>query len=488
MEGRGTGGAVFVVWPVLYSSAKEALISAIRDFLGDQAEGLLNRTCKSIPKEQLHLPGADVVDRIYAASDRSNRVLGALNWLIHTGRLSGTGYLSILPVDQGIEHTVGASFAPNPDYFDPKKIVELALEGGRNAVLWGRTGLIVIGIGSLLAYATTGNAGILSASRSPLAMSHDGLLPARFSRIHPRYGTPAVAVLVTSSMMLLVVAFLSVEDLVKTASTMLLISLVLINISVIVMRHSRIAGYAPSFRMPRCPWLPGAAILLYLFLIAEMGLVPLLVTSAFLAVASIWYIAYVQPRIDRESAVAYPVKGILSKHIKRTGLEDKLVQICLERDEMEADRFDLLVRNAPVIDIEQEVDAAGLFQRIGESLGPRLNLSAEELRDLLIEREADSSTVIQPGLAIQHVVVEGEGIFELALVRCRSGAVFSQFHPPVHTAFVLIGSHDERPYHLRALVAIAHVVQETDFQKRWMEAANAEQLRDVVLLSSRKRG
>jgi mannitol/fructose-specific phosphotransferase system IIA component (Ntr-type) len=83
--------------------------------------------------------------------------------------------------------------------------------------------------------------------------------------------------------------------------------------------------------------------------------------------------------------------------------------------------------------------------------------------------------------------VEGTDLFELALVRCRGGVVFSELHPPVHTAFVLIGSSDQRGYHLRALMAIAHVVQEAGFRERWMEAANAEQLRDIVLLSSRKR-
>jgi mannitol/fructose-specific phosphotransferase system IIA component (Ntr-type) len=353
--------------------------------------------------------------------------------------------------------------------------------------LWGQTGLLVIGIASLLAYATTGNAGILSASRSPLAMSHDGLLPARFSRIHPRYGTPTVAVLVTSVMMLLVVTLLSVEDLVKTASTMLLISLVLINVSVIVMRQSRIAAYAPAFRMPLCPWLPGAAIVLYLFLIAEMGLVPLLVTSAFLAAASIWYIVYVQPRIDRESAVAYLVKSILSRHIARSGLENELVHISLERDAVEMDRFDRLVKDAPILDLAEPIDGAGLFARISEVMAPRLRQNPADIEAALLARERDSSTVIQPGLAIPHVIVEGRDVFDLALVRCRGGASFSPLQPPVHTAFVLLGSRDQRSYHLRALVAIAHIVQNKDFQARWLAAKNAEQLRDIVLLADRER-
>ena len=106
----------------------------ITQLLGDKADQLLNFKYPKIPKERLHLPGPDFVDRIFGVSDRNNRVLGNLERLFHHGRLGGTGYVSILPVDQGIEHSGGASFAKNPDYFDAENIVKLALEGGCNAV------------------------------------------------------------------------------------------------------------------------------------------------------------------------------------------------------------------------------------------------------------------------------------------------------------------------------------------------------------------
>jgi class I fructose-bisphosphate aldolase len=106
----------------------------VEEILGDEAADLLEHECKTVPKEQLHLPGPDFVDRVWAPSDRSPRVLRGIQTLFDRGRLAGTGYLSILPVDQGIEHSAGASFAPNPAYFDGEKIVELAIEGGCNAV------------------------------------------------------------------------------------------------------------------------------------------------------------------------------------------------------------------------------------------------------------------------------------------------------------------------------------------------------------------
>lgn len=106
----------------------------IQSLLGNEAESLLSHESKTISKDQLHLPGPDFVDRIFAQSDRSPQVLRNLQQLFGNGRLANTGYVSILPVDQGIEHTAAASFAPNPDYFDPENIIKLALEGGCNAV------------------------------------------------------------------------------------------------------------------------------------------------------------------------------------------------------------------------------------------------------------------------------------------------------------------------------------------------------------------
>ncbi len=112
-----------------------SVIDRIVELLGEEeTRYLLEHKSKTIPKEKLHLPGPDFVDRVVAQSDRKPAVLRNLQWMFNTGRLAATGYLSILPVDQGVEHSAGASFAPNPDYFDPENIVKLAIEGGCNAV------------------------------------------------------------------------------------------------------------------------------------------------------------------------------------------------------------------------------------------------------------------------------------------------------------------------------------------------------------------
>lgn len=120
------------------------MVSKFYDLLGDKAEYYLGFNNPKIPKESLTLPSPDFVDKVWLASDRNNRVIGNLQWIYNHGRLAGTGYLSILPVDQGIEHSAGASFAKNPQYFDPENIVKLAIEGGCNAVAstFGVLGLV----------------------------------------------------------------------------------------------------------------------------------------------------------------------------------------------------------------------------------------------------------------------------------------------------------------------------------------------------------
>src|SRR5437773_7738523 len=123
---------------------EEFMLGRIQEILGSDAQSLLNHQCKTISKDKLHLPGPDFIDRICVGSDRPIRALVSLQQLFKSGRLSGTGYLSILPVDQGIEHSAGASFAKNPIYFDPENIIKLAIEGECNAVAttFGGLGLL----------------------------------------------------------------------------------------------------------------------------------------------------------------------------------------------------------------------------------------------------------------------------------------------------------------------------------------------------------
>src|SRR4051794_24972374 len=118
----------------LHMATTELTSSRIEELLGDDAESLLQHECKTFPASELHLPGPDFIDRVFVDTDRPTNVLRQLQWVLANGRLAHTGYVSILPVDQGIEHSAGASFAPNPKYFDPDNLVRLAVDGGCNAI------------------------------------------------------------------------------------------------------------------------------------------------------------------------------------------------------------------------------------------------------------------------------------------------------------------------------------------------------------------
>jgi len=351
----------------------------------------------------------------------------------------------------------------------------------------GRAGLIILSLGAMLAFVTTANAGILTASRGPMAMSHDGLLPGALQKVSRRFGTPYVAILLTGGFMVAVIAGLSITSLIKAASAMMLMLFVLVNLSVLVMRGSKIQNYRPLYVAPLYPWLQWAGIVAYVFLIVQMGTIPLTVTGLFAASAMLWYLIYVRRRIVRESAFVYMVKGIVSKEIYRSRLEDELKNIALERDNVSQDRFDRLIAAGEILDIEGPIEADELFRRAAAVLAPRLGTDEQTLLEQFRRREAESSTVVQPGLAIPHIVVQGRKLFDILPIRCRQGVRFPGHDEPVRAAFVLVGSRDERNYHLRALMAIAHIVGEPQFLERWHKAPSREHLRDLLLLSGRQR-
>jgi amino acid transporter/mannitol/fructose-specific phosphotransferase system IIA component (Ntr-type) len=355
----------------------------------------------------------------------------------------------------------------------------------------GRPGVLLLSAAAVLAFVTTGNSGILSASRNPLAMSRDGLLPHVLQKVSRRFGTPHISILLTGGFMMATIALLSIRALVEVASTMMLVLFMFLNLSVLIMRGSKVQNYRPQYRMPLFPWLPLAGSAVYAFLIfemtTEMDPLPLVTTAAYVLLGTLWYFLYVRRRVTGESALVYMVRRVVAKEMYRTDLEQELREIALERDEVHYDRFDRLVRECAILDLPKRTSAEEMFGAAADVLAKRLNISRETLLEKLRTREAVSTTVIQPGLAIPHVVVEGERLFDILLVRCREGIVFRESEEPVRTAFVLAGSPDERNYHLRALMAIAYIVQEPGFEERWLGAPRTEHLRDIVLLSRRER-
>lgn len=354
------------------------------------------------------------------------------------------------------------------------------------AVFIGRWGRIALSVSALLAFASTANAGIMAASRYPLALSRDGLLPEFFGRINERFKTPHNSILLTGAFMI-VTLFLKLKILAEMASIVLILTYIFSCLSVIILKESRLQNYQPSFRSPLYPWVQIGGILGYGLLMFKMGKESLLISFIFIASAFFIYWFYGRIRATREYALLHLIERITAKELTTRSLEAELREIIRERDEIIKDRFDNLVERCVVLDIENSMSLEEFFGLVAEAMSDRLNVEPSLLFKLLMDRERESSTLLSQGLAIPHIVIEGEHTFDILIARCREGIIFPNSEHRVHTVFVLIGTRDERNFHLHALAAIAQIVQDPHFEEKWMKAGDEEDLRDIILLGKRKR-
>ena len=348
---------------------------------------------------------------------------------------------------------------------------------------------IVISIGAFLAFISTANAGIMTASRYPLGMSRDKLLPIQFRKISSAFKTPYISILFTGSFIVLAILLLRLELLVKIASSVLLILYIFANLTLILFRESKILSYKPRFRSPFYPYLQILGILGGLFLLIEMGTLILFMTMLFLSLALLWYRIYAQKRAAQDSALIYVLEKLVAsdKNLTSDSLLTELKDIVIQRDEIEVDRFHELIEESEILDIEEPLKMEDLFKEVSDLLSKELDLKPEELFDKFIERERLTSTVVRNGLAIPHIVVPRKNYFKIILVRAKTGIIFPD-DKLIHVAFVLVGSSGERSLHLKDLAAIAQVVQNPEFDKKWLEARNEEELKNIVLLTERRRG
>jgi APA family basic amino acid/polyamine antiporter len=351
----------------------------------------------------------------------------------------------------------------------------------------GTVGSVLLSLAGLAAFITTANAGLLSASRIPLAMAEDNLVPAFLAKLNFRLKSPVYSILITSFFMIFVILFLDLESLVKVASTMMLILFVLVNLSVILMRESSIVSYRPEYTSPLYPYVQIAGIVIYTALIIEMGTIPLMITGSFFVASLLWFFLYSKSRSQRESALIRIVERVTSREMRSSMLSDELRDLLVERDGIVEDRFDRIIKNAEIVDLQGEAEFKELFHVLAEMFSRRLNLEPEAVFDLLIKREEESTTVIHEGLAIPHIICPGRGRFDIAVIRARGGVHFGPEIPPVYMIFALIGSSDERNFHLQALMAIAQIVQNRDFAQKWKAAPTTQELRNLILLSQRAR-
>jgi len=354
------------------------------------------------------------------------------------------------------------------------------------AVFSGPAGRVAISVAAALAFLTTANAGIMTASRYLFALGRDQLLPQSLSRVGARFQTPHISIIVTG-IVISVALFVKLDILVEAASTVFVLGYILASLSVIVLRESGLQNYRPSFRTPLYPWVQLVTILGLSFVVLEMGEHAFLITALVIVLAFSLYWFYGRRKTQKASALMHLVSRIMAKELIDGTLESELKAIVRERDEIALDRFDSLVESSIVLDLDREMKLEEFFRLAAGKLGPRVDIAPDTLTQLLLDREKDTSTVLSPVLAVPHVVIEGADKFDMLLARCRKGVCFSQKAPEIRTVFVIAGTRDQRNFYLRVLSAIAQIVQNGDFEAKWMSARTEQALRDVVLLSQRKR-
>ena len=349
----------------------------------------------------------------------------------------------------------------------------------------GGIGIAIMAIAAILAFISTANAGLLAASRDPMAMGKDELLPGFFARISKR-GIPSFSILFTSAFMISVILFLDLESLVKTASTLKLLLFLFVTLSVIIMRESKIRHYRPKFRSPLFPWIHIAGIIGYGFLIFEMGAVPLLIVGVFIVFGLSWYLIYARGKIKREYSLLHVIERITGTKSTSYLLDEELREILIERDNVTEKRFEQIIKKCVVLDFHYSLPPDEFTKLVAKKLAERLNTTEEKLFNSLMKREKESSRVLRPGMSILSLIIKGRNKFDIILVRNKKGIIFSDKVPPIHASFVIVSSPDQQSFYLHSLMWMVQIAEETDLDE-WLNAQNSEELRDIILSSWRRR-
>ena len=351
----------------------------------------------------------------------------------------------------------------------------------------GSVGLILIVVAAIAAFASTGNAGIMSASRYPLAMARDRLVPDPFARIG-RFGTPTAGVVVTSGLMIATIVFLDVEGLAKLASAFQLLLFAMVNLSVIVMREARIEAYDPGYRAPLYPWVQLLGVLGPLWLITELGPVSALMALVLIGLCIGWYFYYAQPRVRRAGAIFHAFAHYGQR--RDTDLDMELRGIIQAKGLREADPFDEVVARARVLELDAGDDLDAVFDRAAGLLARELGVPRERLSGEF-RKEAESGFLpVARGAAMPHARLEGLDRPELLLVRSRSGLTYEHPLPhgpdePIHAVFFLVSPEAAPGQHLRLLGHLASHVDEAGFVDRWLDARNELELKETLLREER---
>jgi len=364
---------------------------------------------------------------------------------------------------------------------------------GEQFLTWlpGEAGLILVVIAAIAAFASTANAGIMSAARYPLAMARDELIPTYFSKLG-RFGTPTIATVATTIIMIFLLVAFNVESVAKLASAFQLLLFGILNISVIVMRESKIEGYDPGFRSPWYPWMQIAGFFISLFLIAEMGLLSIIFTIAIAAVSVVWYFSYSKDKVEREGAI-YHVHARLGKY-QHEGLEREMRGIMREKGLRKEDPYEKAIGRALVLDLSHDLEIDDITKTVSTALAERVDISADKIYSLFLEDYREGIIPVGNACAIKHVRVEEDVDTEVALIRIKDGLPFDKVNlesnqkdldEELNSLIYIMSSAERSGQHLRILAHLAEMIDVIDFKERWLNAKDEAELREILLRDER---
>ena len=393
-------------------------------------------------------------------------------------------FVSLVVYALGISVMVGV--IPMPDL-----VRDLTPAATAARAVMGPWGAVLLSAAALLAFTAVANGGILSASRYPLAMSRDHILPASFRRLS-KGGSPYYAIAATVGVILAVLVLLDPTKIAKLASTFQLLMFAMLCLAVIVIRESRIEAYDPTFRSPFYPWMQIFGIGASFWLIIEMGWLPTAFTACLILVGFIWYRYYARERVRRTGAI-YHVFERLGRN-RYGGLDTELRGILKEKGDRDEDRIDEIVARSMVMDIDEEIGFEEVVGRVSDWLARFASFPADEIARQFMEGTRIGATPVVHDIALPHLRIEGLLQAEMVLVRSRGGVriVFNnpladhqEEEQTVHALFFLVSPTDNPTQHLRVLARIAGRVEEKSFEEEWCAAQSKSEIKRTLLHEER---
>ncbi len=392
-------------------------------------------------------------------------------------------YVVGLLVMIGVSGTEAVSFTNGETNLTPASTVAADITGSN-------VGLYIMATAAIFAFLSVANAGILSASRYPLAMSRDHLLPPSLRKVDSK-GTPILGIAVSAALITLIILFLDPLKIAKLASAFQLLMFSLLCLSVVVMRETKLDSYDPGYRAPFYPWLQIFGAIACIWIIFIMGWLPVLFSLGVIAVGVFWYFFYARSRVDRYGAIYHVFERLGRKRF--AALDTELREILKEKGLRAHDPFDEIVAKARVIDAAHGSTFEDITTIAAEELAALLPVTAENLSEGFLHGTKVGATPVTGGVALPHLRLPCIEQSIMVVARSKDGLVidvgdvFGGHHEEqsIHAIFFLISPEDDPSQHLRLLAQLAGHVDKEGFMAKWLSANTNQEMKEILLRDDR---